>query len=39
MNEIDNIRENDDNLDHDRINEIDEYIQELEEYHKGKLNG
>ena len=39
MNEIDDIRENEDDLDHDRINEIDEYIQELEDYHKSKLNG
>ena len=38
MKEIDDLRENSDELDLNRLQEIDEYVQELEEYHKGKLN-
>ena len=38
MKEIDDLREKGDEMDLNRLEEIDEYIQELEEYHKGKLN-
>ena len=38
MKEIDDLRENSDELDLNRLQEIDEYVQELEEYHKEKLN-
>ena len=37
--EIDDLREKEDQYDLDRLQEIDEYIQELEDYHKNKLNG
>ena len=37
--EIDDLREKEDQYDLDRLQEIDEYIQELEDYHKSKLNG
>ena len=38
MKEIDDLRENSDELDLNRLQEIDQYVQELEEYHKEKLN-
>jgi exonuclease I len=37
--EIDDLREKEDQYDLDRLQEIDDYIQELEDYHKSKLNG
>ena len=39
MTEIDDLRESDDEIDMNRLEEIDTYIQELEEYHRGKLDG
>ena len=38
MKKIDDLRENSDELDLNRLQEIDEYVQELEEYHKEQLN-
>ncbi len=39
MTEIDDLRESDDEIDMNRLEEIDTYIQELYEYHRGKLDG
>ena len=39
MTEIDDLRESDDEIDMNRLEEIDTYIQELDEYHRGKLDG
>ena len=39
MNEIDNLRESDEEIDMNRLEEIDAYIQELDEYHRAKLDG
>ena len=36
---IDNLRENDEEIDMNRLEEIDAYIQELDEYHRAKLDG
>ena len=39
MTEIDDLRESDDEIDMNRLEEIDTYIQELDEYHRCKLVG
>ena len=39
MTEIDDLRESDDEIDMNRLEEIDPYRQELDEYHRGKLDG
>ena len=39
MTEIDDLRESDNEIDVNRLEEIDTYIQELDEYHRGKLDG
>ena len=39
MSEIDDLRESEDEIDMDRLEEIDMYIQELDTYHRVKLDG
>ena len=39
MSEIDDLRESEDEIDMDRLEEIDTYIQELDTYHREKLDG
>mgnify|MGYP003326322696 CR=1 FL=1 len=39
MTEIDDLRESDDEIDMNRLEEIDTYNKELDEYHRRKLDG